>query len=161
MLICINGFKMYYKNILIFFLISFISISTKAISQEINSVYQKELVLNIVDPNKSISTNVKNVEKININCDRENGLRVYCNTINGKISFSKRGRSTTKIFIPTTFFDSYPGDDISMLLDSVVELIGDTDYEMKSISGIVFIFRLTDRSFILSLGGLEINTLNN
>ena len=50
---------------------------------------------------------------------------------------------------------------MSMLLDAVIETIGETDYEMKSISGYVFIFKLSDRSFVLSLAGLVIKTLDN
>jgi len=63
--------------------------------------------------------------------------------------------------IPPMFFDIYPEDGMSMLLDAVIEAIGETDYEMKSISGIVFIFSLSDRSFVLSTAGLVIKTLNN
>ena len=48
-----------------------------------------------------------------------------------------------------------------ILLDAVIETIGETDYEMKSISGVVFIFSLSDRSFVLSLAGLIIKNLNN
>ena len=151
---------MYYKNILIFFLISFISISTKAISQEINSENQKELILNIIDPNKSISTNVEKLEKINIKCGRENGRQVACDTVNGEITLSRRGGSTSEVMIPPMFLDIYPEDGMSMLLDAVIEAIGETDYEMKSISGLVFIFNLTDRSFLLSKAGLVIKTLD-
>ena len=50
---------------------------------------------------------------------------------------------------------------MSMLLDSVIDVVGEIDYEMKSISGLVFIFNLTDRSFLLSMAGLVIKTLNN
>jgi hypothetical protein len=48
-----------------------------------------------------------------------------------------------------------------MLLGAVIDTIVETDYEMKSISGIVFIFSLSDLSCILSLAGLVIKTLNN
>ena len=46
-----------------------------------------------------------------------------------------------------------------MLLNSVMNTFGDIDYGMKSISGLVFIFNLTDRSFLLSKAGLVIKTL--
>jgi hypothetical protein len=62
--------------------------------------------------------------------------------------------------IPPMFLDIYPEDGMSMLLDAVIEAIGRTDYEMKSISGLVFIFNLTDRSFLLSAAGLVIRTLD-
>ena len=151
---------MYYKNILIFFLISFISISTKAISQEINSENQKELILNIIDPNKSISTNVEKLEKINIKCGREISRKVFCDTVNGEITLSRRGGATSEVMIPPRIFNIFPEDGMSMLLDAVIEAIGETDYEMKSISGLVFIFNLTDRSFLLSKAGLVIKTLD-
>ena len=48
-----------------------------------------------------------------------------------------------------------------MLLDSVIDTVGETDYEMESISGVIYIFKLSDRSFILSLAGLIIKTLEN
>ncbi|MDB4080343.1 hypothetical protein N9532_05510 [Amylibacter sp.] len=48
-----------------------------------------------------------------------------------------------------------------MLLDSVIDTVGETDYEMKSISGVVFIFNLSDRSIVLSLAGLIIKNLEN
>ena len=80
---------------------------------------------------------------------------------NGEITLSRRGRSTTEVFIPPIFFDIYPEDKMSMLLDAVIEAIGEIDYEMKSISGLVFIFNLTDRTFVLSLAGLIIKTLDN
>ena len=63
--------------------------------------------------------------------------------------------------IPPIFFDIYPEDKMPMLLDAVIDTIGETDYEMKSISGYVFIFKLIDRSFVLSLAGLVIKTLDN
>jgi len=99
--------------------------------------------------------------KIYIKCGRENGRKVACDTVNGGITLSRRGRSTTEVFIPSIFFDIYPEDKISMLLDAVIATIGETDYEMKSISGYVFIFKLIDRSFVLSLAGLVIKTLDN
>ena len=152
---------MYFKNVLIFLLISFIMISPKVNSQEINLFVTQGLLLDILDPNESISKNIKNLEKINIKCGRENGRKVACNTINGEIILSKRGRSTTQVVIPPVFFDIYPEDGMSMLLDAVIEAIGETDYEMKSISGYVFIFKLSDRTFVLSLAGLVIKTLAN
>ena len=151
---------MYYKNILIFFLISFISISTKAISQEINSVGTQEMILDIIDPNKSISKNIENLKKTQFRCNKEQGRKVSCATTDGKITLSRRGRYTTEVIIPPIFFDIYPEDHMSMLLDSVIDVIGEIDYEMKSISGLVFIFSLSDRSFVLSLAGLVIKTLD-
>ena len=47
-----------------------------------------------------------------------------------------------------------------MLLDSVIDTVGETDYEMKSISGYVYIFKLSDRSFVLSKAGLVIKALD-
>ena len=152
---------MYFKNVLIFLLISFIMISPKVNSQELDSVRMQELILDIIDPNESISKNIKNLEKINIKCGRENGRKVACDTVNGGITLSRRGRSTTEAVILPIFFDIYPEDKMPMLLDAVIDTIGETDYEMKSISGFVFIFNLADRSFILSLGGLVIKTLDN
>ena len=136
-------------------------ISPKVNSQEIDSVRMQELILDIIDPNESISKNIKNLEKINIKCGRENGRKVACDTVNGGITLSRRGRSTTEALIPPIFFEIYPEDKIPMLLDSVMETIGETDYEMKSISGLVFLFNLSDRSFVLSLAGLVIKTLAN
>ena len=135
-------------------------ISPKVNSQEIDSVRMQELILDIIDPNESISKNIKNLEKINIKCGRENGRKVACDTVNGEITLTRRGRSTTEVKIPPVFFDIYPEDGMSMLLDAVIEAIGETDYEMKSISGLVFIFNLTDRSFLLSKAGLVIKTLD-
>ena len=152
---------MNYKNALIFFLIFFVMISPKVNSQEINPITIEELVLYKLNPNQSVSENIENLEKTQIKCDRERGRKVSCETPGGKITLSRRGRSTTEVVIPPIFFDIYPEDKISMLLDAVIEAIGETDYEMKSISGIVFIFNLTDRSFLLSKAGLVIKTLNN
>ena len=152
---------MYFKNVLIRLLISFIMISPKVNSQEIDSLRMQELILDIIDPNESISKNIKNLEKINIKCGRENGRKVACDTVNGGITLSRRGRSTTEAVIPSIYFDIYPEDKISMLLDAVIATIGETDYEMKSISGYVFIFKLSDRTFVLSLAGLIIKTLDN
>ena len=135
-------------------------ISPKVNSQEIDSVRMQELILDIIDPNESISKNIKNLEKINIKCGRENGRKVACDTVNGEITLTRRGRSTTEVKIPPVFFDIYPEDEMSMSLDAVIEAIGETDYEMKSISGLVFIFSLTDRSFLLSKAGLVIKTLD-
>ena len=151
---------MYFKNVLIFLLISFIMISPKVNSQEINPFIKQELLLDILDPNESISKNIKNLEKNNIKCGREYSRNVACDTVNGEITLLRRGRSTTEIKIPSVFFDIYPEDKISMLLDAVIEAIGEIDYEMKSISGYVYIFKLSDRSFILSLAGLIIKTLD-
>ena len=151
---------MYFKNVLIFLLISFIMISPKVNSQEIDTVRMQELILDITDPNESISKNIKNLEKNNIKCGRENGRKVACDTVNGEITLTRRGRSTTEVKIPDVFFDIYPEDEMSMLLDAVLEAIGETDYEMESISGLVFIFNLTDRSFLLSAAGLVIRTLD-
>ena len=108
-----------------------------------------------------MSKNIENLEKTQFKCDRERGRKVSCETTVGKIILSRRGRSTTEVVIPPIFFDIYPEDQISMLLDAVIETIGETDYEMKSISGYVFIFKLSDRSFVLSLAGLVIKTLDN
>jgi hypothetical protein len=152
---------MYFKNALIFFLISFIMISPKVNSQEINSVGMQELILDIIDPNKSMFQNIENLEKTQFKCNKEQGRKVSCATTDGKITLSRRGRSTTEVIIPPIFFDIYPEDDMSLLLDSVIDVIGEIDYEMKSISGIVFIFNLSDRSFVLSLAGLVFKTLNN
>jgi hypothetical protein len=152
---------MYYKNILILFLISFVMISPKVNSQEINPITIQELVLDKIDPNQSVLENIKNLEKTQFICDKERERKVSCGTANGKITLSRRGRSTTEVVIPPIFFDIYPEDKISILLDTVIEAIGETDYEMKSISGIVFIFNLSDRSFLLSMAGLIIKTLNN
>ena len=151
---------MYFKNALIFFLISFIMISPKVNSQEINPFITQELLLDILDPNESVSVNIENLKKIKIKCGRENGRKVSCATTDGKITLSRRGRSTTEVIIPPIFFDIYPEDNMSMLLDSVIDVIGEIDYEMKSISGIVFIFSLTDRSFVLSKAGLVIKTFD-
>ena len=152
---------MYFKNVLIFLLISFIMISPKVNSQEINPITIEELILDKLDPNNSISENIENLEKTQFKCDRELGRKVSCETPGGKITLSRRGRSTTEVVIPPIFFDIYPEDQISMLLDAVIETIGETDYEMKSISGYVFIFKLSDRTFLLSLAGLIIKTLDN
>ena len=152
---------MFKFNFVILVIISFITISTKVISQEINSVNIQELILHIIDPNESMSKNIENLEKINIKCGRENARKVFCDTINGEIILSRRGRSTTEIVIPPNLFDIYLEDKMSMLLDSVIDTVGETDYEMKSISGYVYIFKLSDRSFVLSLAGLVIKTLDN
>ena len=152
---------MYFKNALIFFLISFVMIPPKVNSQEINPIIIEELILDKLDPNKSISQNIENLEKTQFKCDRERGRKVSCASNDGKITLSRRGRSTTEVVIPPIFFDIFPEDKISMLLDAVIDTIGETDYEMKSISGYVFIFKLSDRSFVLSLAGLVIKTLNN
>ena len=158
---CINGLKMYLKNALIFFLISFIMISPKVNSQEINNTTMQELLLDKLDPNEKISKNIEILEKSQFKCGREYRRKVSCETINSEIILSRRGRSTTEVIIPPIFFDIYPEDGMSMLLDVVIETIGETDYEMKSISGYVFIFKLPDRTFVLSLAGLVIKTLDN
>ena len=152
---------MYFKNALIFFIISFVMIPPKVNSQEINPIIIEELILDKLDPNKSISQNIENLEKTQFKCDRERGRKVSCSSIDGKITLSRRGRSTTEVVIHPIFFDIFHEDKISMLLDAVIDTIGETDYEMKSISGYVFIFKLSDRSFVLSLAGLVIKTLNN
>lgn len=152
---------MYFKNALIFFLITFVMISPKVNSQEINPFTMQELLLDKLNPNVRISKNIENLEKNQFKCSMEKGRKVYCATINGEITLSRRGRSTTEVIIPPIFFDIYPEDKMPMLLDSVIDVIGEIDYEMKSISGIVFIFSLSDRSFVLSLAGLVIKTLNN
>jgi len=152
---------MYLKNALIFFLISFIMISPKVNSQDINPLNMQDLFFDIIDPNESMSKNIEKLEKINIKCGRETGRNISCDTINGEIILSKRGRSTTEVLIPPIFFDIYPEDRMPILLDAVIEAIGETDYEMKSISGYVFIFKLSDRTFVLSLAGLVIKTLAN
>ena len=152
---------MYFKNALIFFLISFVMISPKVNSQEMNSITIQELVLDKLDPNLSISKNIENLEKTQFKCNKEQGRKVSCATTDGKITLSRRGRSTTEVIIPPIFFDTYPEDKMSMLLDSVIDTVGETDYEMESISGIIYIFKLSDRSFILSLAGLIIKTLDN
>jgi hypothetical protein len=152
---------MYFKNALIFFLIIFVMISPKVNSQEINPITIKELVLDKLDPNQSVSKNIAYLEKTQFICDSERGRKVSCATTDGSITLSRRGRSTTEVIIPPIIFDIYPEDDMPMLLDSVIDVIGERDYEMKSISGIVFIFSLSDRSFVLSLAGLVIKTLNN
>ena len=101
------------------------------------------------------------MEKTQFKCNKEQSRKVSCATTDGKIILSRRGGSTTEVIIPPIFFDIYPEDGISILLDSVIDVIGEIDYEMKSISGIVFLFSLSDRSFVLSLAGLVIKTLNN
>ena len=116
------------------------------------------MLLEIIDPNKKISENIENLKKIQFECGK-NDRKVFCDTKNGEITLSRRGRSTTEVIIPPILFDIYPEDEISMLLDAVIETIGETDYEMKSISGYVFIFNLIDRSFVLSKAGLIIKTL--
>ena len=151
---------MNYKNALIFFLISFVMISPKVNSQEINPITIEELVLYKLNPNQSVSKNIENLEKTQIKCDRERGRKVSCETTVGKIILSRRGRSTTEVVIPPIFFDIYPEDKMPILLDAVIAAIGETDYEMKSISGVVFIFKLSDRSFLLSKAGLVIKTLD-
>ena len=152
---------MFKFNFVILLIISFITISTKVISQEINSVNIQELLLDIIDPNESMSKNIENLEKTQFKCKKEQGRKVFCEAINGEITLFRRGRSTSEVVIPPIFFDIYPEDKMPMLLDAVIDTIGETDYEMKSISGIVFIFSLSDRSFILSLAGVVIKTLNN
>ena len=152
---------MYYKNTLILFLISLLMMSPKVNSQEISEHSMQELLLETIDPNDNISKNIENLEKIQFGCRSENDRKVFCDTKNGEIILLKRGRSTTEVIIPPILFDIYPEDEISMLLDAVIEAIGETDYEMKSISGYVFIFKLSDRSFVLSLAGLVIKTLDN
>ena len=134
-------------------------ISPKVNSKEIYASSMQELILDIINPDESISKNIENLKKIKIKCGRENGRKVFCNTVNGEITLSRRGGSTSEVMIPPMFFDIYPEDGMSMLLDAVIEAIGETDYEMKSISGLVFIFNLTDRSFLLSKAGLVIKTL--
>ena len=151
---------MYFKNALIFFLITFVMISPKVNSQEINPFTMQELLLDKLNPNVRISKNIENLEKNQFKCSMEKGRKVYCATINGEITLSRRGRSTTEVVIPPIFFDIYPKDTMLMLLDAVIDTIGETDYEMKSISGLVFIFNLTDRSFVLSKAGLVIKTLD-
>ena len=151
---------MYFKNVLIFLLISFIMISPKVNSQEINPIGMQELILDIIDPNENMSKNIENLKKTQFKCNKEQGRKVFCATTDGKITVSRRGRSTTEVVIPPVFFDIYPEDGMSMFLDAVIEAIGETDYEMKSISGLVFIFSLTDRSFLLSKAGLVIKTLD-
>ena len=136
-------------------------ISSKVNSQEVNVNIMQELLLDILDPKESVSKNIENLEKIQFNCGREQGRKVSCEANAGEITLSRRGRSTTEVIIPPIFFDIYPEDDMSMLLDSVIDAVGEIDYEMKSISGIVFIFNLADRSFVLSLAGLVIKTLDN
>jgi len=135
-------------------------ISPKVNSQGINPFITQELLLDILDPNESVSKNIENFKKIKIKCGMESGRKVLCDTVNGEITLSRRGGSTSEIMIPPMFFDIYPEDRMSMLLDVVLEVIGETDYEMKSISGLVFIFNLTDRSFLLSKAGLVIRTLD-
>ena len=152
---------MYIKNALIFSLISFIIISPKVNSQEINPLITQELLLDILDPNESVFKNIENFKKIKIKCGKESGRKVFCDTVNGEITLSRRGGATSEVMIPPRIFNIFPEDGMSMLLDAVIEAIGETDYEMKSISGLVFIFNLTDRSFVLSLGGLGISTLKN
>ena len=151
---------MYFKNALIFFLISFVMISPKVNSQEMNPITIQELVLDKLDPNLSISKNIENLEKTQFKCNKVQGRKVSCATTDGKITLSRRGGSRTEVIIPPIIFDIYPEDDMSMLLDSVIHVIGEIDYEMKSISGYVYIFKLSDRSFILSLAGLIIKTLD-
>ena len=58
-------------------------------------------------------------KKFNSNAGRENGRKVSCETINGEITLSRRGRSTTEVIIPPIFFDIYPEDRMSMLLDAL------------------------------------------
>jgi hypothetical protein len=77
-----------------------------------------------------------------------------------KLSFQKEGGLQLKCLY-LLFFDIYPEDRMPILLDAVIEAIGETDYEMKSISGYVFIFKLSDRTFVISLAGLVIKTLAN
>ena len=96
---------MYFKNVLIFLLISFIMISPKVNSQEINPITIEELILDKLDPNNSISENIENLEKTQFKCDRERGRKVSCETTVGKIILSRRGRSTTEVVIPPIFFD--------------------------------------------------------
>ena len=151
---------MYFKNALIFFLISFVMISPKVNSQEMYPITIQELVLDKLDPNLSVSKNIENLEKTQFKCDMEQGRKLSCGTTDGKITLSRRGKSTTEVIIPPIIFDIYPEDDMSMLLDSVIDVVGEIDYEMKSISGLVFIFNLTDRSFLLSQAGLVIKTLD-
>jgi len=136
-------------------------ISPKVNSQEMNPITIQELVLDKLDPNLSISKNIENLEKTQFKCNKVQGRKVSCATTDGKITLSRRGRSTTEVIIPPIFFDTYPEDKMSMLLDSVIDTVGETDYEMESISGIIYIFKLSDRSFILSLAGLIIKTLDN
>ena len=71
---------MYFKNALIFFLISFIMISPKVNSQEMNPITIQELVLDKLDPNISISKNIENLEKTQFKCNKEQGRKVFCAT---------------------------------------------------------------------------------
>ena len=151
---------MYLKNALIFFLISFIMISPKVNSQEINSVNIQELLLDIINPNESIYKNIENLKKNQFRCGIELGRKISCENINGEITISRRGRSTSEVIIPPLFFDIYPEDKISMFLEAVLDIIRETDYEMKSVGGVIFIFSFSDRSFVLSLAGLVIKTLD-
>ena len=121
----------------------------------------QELLLDIIEPNKNISKNIESLEKINIKCGRELGRNVSCDFFNEQIILSKRGRSTTEVKIPRILFDIYPEDKMSMFLDAVINSIGESDYEMKSISGLVFILNFLDRSFVLSSEGLVIKSLDN
>ena len=152
---------MFKINAVILLIISLIMISTKVISQEINSVNMQELLLDIINPNENISKNIEKLEKKDFKCGKEIGRKVFCEITSREIILSRRGRSTTEVIIPPILFDIYPEDKMSMLLDSVIDTVGETDYEMKSISGVVFIFNLSDRSFVLSMAGLLIKTLDN
>ena len=120
-----------------------------------------ELIIDIIDPNESMFWNVESLEKFNIKCGSRNGQKAFCDTINGTIIISRRGKSTSSILIPIIFFNIYYEDSILMLLDSVIDTIGETYYEMKSIGGYVYLFKLFDRSLLLSRGGLLIESLNN
>ena len=93
-------------------------------------------------------------------------MRSFMNSIASMLFMSARCLRKIQILCKVSLSNKrsslrVPEDKISMLLDAVIDTIGETDYEMKSISGIVFIFSLSDRSFILSLAGLVIKTLNN
>jgi hypothetical protein len=47
-------------------------ISPKVNSQDINPINVQELLLDILDPNESVSKNIENLKKIKIKCGREN-----------------------------------------------------------------------------------------
>ena len=62
---------MYFKNALIFFLITFVMISPKVNSQEINPFTMQELLLDKLNPNVRISKNIENLEKAQFKCNKE------------------------------------------------------------------------------------------
>ena len=82
---------MFKFNFVTLLIISFITISTKVISQEINSVNIQELLLDIIDPNESMSKNIENLEKLNLNAKRSKVERFSVKLLMVKLPFLEEG----------------------------------------------------------------------